>query len=164
MVWFEQGEDGNWAEVTKEAICGTIDPDDPTAYPDDALVTEELWQQGCVAVEEGTTSAAAGDDTCDADAFEAIFEDMAAQEDEELVSLDSVSCEEEFAFAAATLSTADGEEYQTRVWFEQDEDGNWAEASGEEICGTIDPDDDTAYPDDALVSEDLWQEGCVAVG
>lgn len=37
-----------WIPVTdRTAVCGTIDSDDPTAYPADAQVPKDLWDDAC---------------------------------------------------------------------------------------------------------------------
>ncbi|MBU6147937.1 MAG: hypothetical protein KGP10_07175 [Actinomycetales bacterium] len=37
-----------WIPKEQAAVCGTYNPDDPTAYPADAIVPEALYEIGCL--------------------------------------------------------------------------------------------------------------------
>ena len=42
-----QAEGQFWIPVDRDGVCGTTNPDDPSAFPADSLIPEAIWQPAC---------------------------------------------------------------------------------------------------------------------
>ncbi len=126
--------------------------------------SEEEAAEGEDESTDGTTDAASGIAfaSCDEETLTAAVEDWLAEEDsdEQLFSFDGYACSGDFAATFPTIGTTEDDATTRTMVFELDADDTWAQVDREDVCGTSDPDDPTAYPDDADVPVEIWEEAC----
>lgn len=77
----------------------------------------------------------------------------------ELISFDGLNCLDGWAATFPTIGTSD-EDAVTVTQVFQAEGQFWILKDRAEVCGTYNPDDPLAYPEDSQVPEGIWQDAC----
>lgn len=99
--------------------------------------------------------------TCDDATITAALEEALAAEGQgnQLFSLDGLECGDGWAVAFPTVGPEESNAITITTIFEA-EGQFWIQKNPADVCGTIDMNDPSAYPSDALIPESLYQAGC----
>ena len=99
--------------------------------------------------------------TCDDATISATIEESLAAEGQgnQLFSLDGLECGDGWAVAFPTVGPEESNAITITTIFEA-EGQFWIQKNPADVCGTIDMNDPSAYPSDALIPESLYQAGC----
>ncbi len=107
-------------------------------------------------------SSVGGIASCDEATMTAAVKDLFEAEPElgEFQELQAFDCADGWAVTFPSIIDASGNEYEYTQVFEA-EGQFWIPINDSTtVCGTIDSDDPTAFPSDAQVPKDLWQDAC----
>lgn len=107
-------------------------------------------------------SSVGGMASCDEATMTAAVKDLFEAEPElgEFQMLDAFDCADGWAVTFPSIIDTSGNEYTYTQVFEAEGQFWIPITDSSTVCGSINSDDPTAYPADAQVPKDLWQDAC----
>lgn len=108
-----------------------------------------------------SSSMVGGMTTCDEATITKAIQDVQAAEspDDQVFAVDNLNCADGWAVAEPTVGTNEDDAITYTQIF-QAEGQFWIPKLQEDVCGTRNESDSTAYPADAAIPEALFDEGC----